>query len=559
MREGFEQTGNIQQISTGYLQVANGTTAQRPIANNGMIRYNTDYGNIETYISGSWSNNLTVTGSVSSGQVLFSNGITAAGDSNFLWDNTNKRLGVGGTPLYPLDVYGNAIVARLGTSGDTTVRSTGTGLIFEQTGDLYGTSRLSIVNRTAENGAIFETTDNTATVVDFIFKTATTQRNLRFEARSTYYVAGSPSFHIGGISPDTPTLGVGDNEIVVAGSVFVGNSGIIASPAGSAASPTYTFQGETTKGMFSPSSGKLAFSAISNTIMTIDGETAGANSSVIFNMSDSITLPNGTTAQRPSTPTYGMLRHNSNTNTIELYSKANNWDLIDKTYINASRAPLVTDDIANGFSIGTTWQYSNYTFHCSNNAVGAALWQSVDEDQTQHPGFFKTTPSYYGPMSHRSATVATATFATGTIYYLPFYVGPRMTFTRFGAEVTTLLAAGTARMAIYYNNYALGCPGQLLVDGGTVSVATTGAKEYTTATTNFNQQIYWLAIQFSGNVGMRSLAATSADPWLGRLTSSGTGIQCFTATATYAAYTTTPPGTLAPVTTNPPFLWLRNV
>jgi hypothetical protein len=57
MREGRSQTGDIIQLSTGYIQVANGTTAQRPAAPaNGMIRFNTDTGVTEIYQAGSWQN-----------------------------------------------------------------------------------------------------------------------------------------------------------------------------------------------------------------------------------------------------------------------------------------------------------------------------------------------------------------------------------------------------------------------------------------------------------------------------------------------------------------------
>jgi hypothetical protein len=61
MREGNEQTGNIQQLSTGYLQLASGTTAQRPTANNGMMRYNTDFAQFEFFAANAWSNAVTAT------------------------------------------------------------------------------------------------------------------------------------------------------------------------------------------------------------------------------------------------------------------------------------------------------------------------------------------------------------------------------------------------------------------------------------------------------------------------------------------------------------------
>lgn len=99
---------------------------------------------------------------------------------------------------------------KIGDANSGTIRSTKE-LVLRQDGDTYGSSILRLRNRTAENGAIFETTDPSITLVDFIFKTAASQRNIRYEARSGYARAGTPSFHIGGANPDNPTLAVGDN------------------------------------------------------------------------------------------------------------------------------------------------------------------------------------------------------------------------------------------------------------------------------------------------------------------------------------------------------------
>lgn len=56
MREGHSKTGNIEQLSTGYLKLANGTTAERPTAANGMVRQNTTTGYTEVYMHGAWHN-----------------------------------------------------------------------------------------------------------------------------------------------------------------------------------------------------------------------------------------------------------------------------------------------------------------------------------------------------------------------------------------------------------------------------------------------------------------------------------------------------------------------
>jgi len=84
-------------------------------------------------------------------------------------------------------------------------------LTLGQTGDQYGATYLHIRNRTGENGAIFESTDPTITLVDFIFKTAAAQRNIRMEGRSNGR-CGANSWHIGGANINNPTLAVGDTR-----------------------------------------------------------------------------------------------------------------------------------------------------------------------------------------------------------------------------------------------------------------------------------------------------------------------------------------------------------
>lgn len=65
MREGAQTTGNITQASTGFIQVASGTTAQRPaVPVNGMVRYNTTLATVEHYSANKW-NSLSVLGSSS--------------------------------------------------------------------------------------------------------------------------------------------------------------------------------------------------------------------------------------------------------------------------------------------------------------------------------------------------------------------------------------------------------------------------------------------------------------------------------------------------------------
>jgi hypothetical protein len=89
-------------------------------------------------------------------------------------------------------------------------------LVLQQTGDTFGSSIFRLRNRNGENGAIFETTDPTITLVDFIFKTAANQRNIRYESRTSDSFLSAPEFEFGQAA--NPSLVIGDAGILVRGS-----------------------------------------------------------------------------------------------------------------------------------------------------------------------------------------------------------------------------------------------------------------------------------------------------------------------------------------------------
>jgi len=88
---------------------------------------------------------------------------------------------------------------------------------------------------------------------------------------------------------------------------------------------------------------------------------------------------------------------------------------------------------------------------------------------------------------------------------LAIYVGDSTSFTRIGCNVSAAGAGGTvARLGIYnvsvQSNRRIE-PGSLLVDAGTVSVATTGDKEIVIAQT-LERGFYFLAISSDGTPTM---------------------------------------------------------
>jgi hypothetical protein len=140
-------------------------------------------------------------------------------NGNYIYYNTGN-VGIGtSVPAESLEVNGNL---KIGSTTTGTIRATNE-LVLRQDGDVYGPSILRLRNRNAENGAIFETTDASITLIDFIFKNALHQRNIRFESRAASARTGSPSFHIGGSSPDNPTLSLGDNYAAFSKYVRIGD------------------------------------------------------------------------------------------------------------------------------------------------------------------------------------------------------------------------------------------------------------------------------------------------------------------------------------------------
>lgn len=136
-----------------------------------------------------------------------------------IYYNTGN-VGIGATvPAEKLEVIGNI---KIGDASSGTIRATKE-LVLRQDGDVYGPSILRLRNRTTENGAIFETTDAAYTLVDFIFRNALHQRNIRLESRATKASTGAPSFHLGGLSPDSPTLSLGDNYAAFSKNVRIGD------------------------------------------------------------------------------------------------------------------------------------------------------------------------------------------------------------------------------------------------------------------------------------------------------------------------------------------------
>ncbi len=161
--------------------------------------------------------------SFTSGSVLFAGtgGQYFQDNPNLFWNDSLNRLAIGtnSTATASLTIGGSVQIGFGLTSA--TIASTNE-LVLRQDGDTFGSSIMRLRNRNGENGAIFETTDPSITLIDFIFKSAINQRNIRYEARTaSTFLGASPEFQIGQAA--NGVLIIGDGGVAVRGTFSLFN------------------------------------------------------------------------------------------------------------------------------------------------------------------------------------------------------------------------------------------------------------------------------------------------------------------------------------------------
>ena len=131
-----------------------------------------------------------------------------------------------------LTAFGNVGCASLSSSGDVSfLNATQTNLVGKkmlkigQTGDVTGDSNLYITNRSGGYGLTVENTSSDAaqTLVEQVYKTYLTSRSVRLENRLSFARCNAPSFHIGGVAAEYPTLAVGDSYCAIANKLTIGS------------------------------------------------------------------------------------------------------------------------------------------------------------------------------------------------------------------------------------------------------------------------------------------------------------------------------------------------
>ncbi|MBF0331636.1 MAG: hypothetical protein HQL17_06835 [Candidatus Omnitrophica bacterium] len=196
------------------------TMGQNAVVNVYGVTSGTDYGVIQVSNGGSVSNapGHPLVLQPNAGNVGIGTTATVArfqvGANPAVMAGSNPVVGIKGN----VDIDGDIYLSNSASKGITG----NTELVLRQDGDALGTSILRLRNRTAEGGLILETTAVATPVTDLVFKTASSQRNIRYENRGASARTGNPSFHIGGVSPDSPTLSVGDSYVAVSNNLSIG-------------------------------------------------------------------------------------------------------------------------------------------------------------------------------------------------------------------------------------------------------------------------------------------------------------------------------------------------
>jgi hypothetical protein len=150
------------------------------------------------------------------------NSVIFANTTGYLSNSSSLQLiptATGANLVLSGSQYANLVFsANSSTSnGSSSIITSGKELVLGQTGDAYGPTYLRMVNGFGQNGAIFDSPNAGTPLIDFIFKTTITQRNIRFETRGggNKYVTGGDGYEFQIGIADTPTLITSNNATLV--------------------------------------------------------------------------------------------------------------------------------------------------------------------------------------------------------------------------------------------------------------------------------------------------------------------------------------------------------
>jgi hypothetical protein len=159
-------------------------------------------------------------------------------------------------------------------------------------------------------------------------------------------------------------------------------------------------------------------------------------------------------------------------------------------------------------SVGTAHTLNLPTASATNRgALSSANWTTFNNKYTGL-GQFRVAGRWY---NNSLFTPAGASFTNQTaIRYVPIIIDQDVTITRMGVNVTAAAPAGsTCRVGIYTNNAATCSPSTLVVDSGTLDIASGGAKPSGTLSAVLTKGLYWFA--YVSNASSGSITAIGSN------------------------------------------------
>lgn len=189
-------------------------------------------------------------------------------------------------------------------------------------------------------------------------------------------------------------------------------------------------------------------------------------------------------------------------------SPANPTATASDTAVNGTATTYMRSDAAPAVQKGTSAQFGLVKVDGTSITSASGLISAVAGPATLfHPGY--QTGQKYPPASILGTAASTVVAFTGTLYFMPFYVGKSTTFTKSWAR--TSATGANVEMGIYTNSN--GVPGALITDFGQVASAANADVSIT-----INQALapgwYWLAVSVSATVTLNSIPASGSMAFL---------------------------------------------
>ena len=459
-------------VGQSSLLIPRDSTLNRPTAAiNGMIRYNNVVNKFEVYENGQWTNyasSAAAAAAGATGAVQFSNGSGGflADVVNYVWDNTNKRLGLG-----------------------TATPTAGTIADFNGT----GASQSSILLPRDIAG-------NRPTVgVNGMIRYNTSNASVETYANNAW-TSLATSTTVGAYLP------------LVGGTV----SGAIVGYNGTAAAPSLAFADKTT-GLFSTGAGNLSVATSGVARVTVDTSgnvgvgtaTPGATLDVSGTGAQSAMLiPRDSTTNRPTAAVNGMIRYNNIVNKFEVYENGN-WTNYASSASAAAAGATGAIQYSNG-SGGFLADAANYVWDAANKRLGLGTATPTAGTIADFNGTGasqssillprdivgnRPTVGVNGMLRYNSSTNVVETYANGAWSTVA---------TGLATSNYLALVGGTMTGAIANASGTAAAPSLTFSADQTTGVYTTGAGNLSVATSGAQR----LAISNTGSIGVGTASAT---------------------------------------------------